>query len=99
MSISKLGLLIGRYILCPSVLTVQGMGDPERPGHTYTEEDWTDTDKEKMPYIQSKTLAEKAAWEFVDHLPGTVYTMTILKFANVLDLQSFYIILFISTLV
>ena len=34
-------------------------------GRVFTEEDWTDTDGEIAPYIKSKTLAEKAAWDFV----------------------------------
>ena len=34
----------------------------------YTEEDWSSVDGEISPYAKSKTLAEKAAWEFVENL-------------------------------
>jgi nucleoside-diphosphate-sugar epimerase len=36
------------------------------PGYLYTEADWSDeTRADITPYIASKTIAEKAAWEFV----------------------------------
>ncbi|SEM10776.1 Nucleoside-diphosphate-sugar epimerase [Chryseobacterium taichungense] len=34
--------------------------------HIFTEEDWTDVNAELPPYIKSKTVAEKAAWEFIE---------------------------------
>ncbi|MFA6275393.1 MAG: aldehyde reductase [Pedobacter sp.] len=34
-------------------------------GHTFTEEDWTDVNIPLPAYIKSKTVAEKAAWDFV----------------------------------
>ena len=34
-------------------------------GTPYTEADWTDVDTVSAPYFKSKTLAEKAAWDFV----------------------------------
>jgi dihydroflavonol-4-reductase len=34
----------------------------------YTEEDWSDIDICR-PYEKSKTMAEKAAWQFLDLLP------------------------------
>jgi len=34
----------------------------ERP---FTEEDWTELDDSASPYVKSKTLAERAAWDFV----------------------------------
>lgn len=33
--------------------------------HIFTEEDWTDVNAELPAYIKSKTVAEKAAWEFI----------------------------------
>ena len=40
-----------------------GHGQSDTP---YTEEDWTDTDGPAVqPYMKSKTLAERAAWEFI----------------------------------
>ena len=37
---------------------------------TYTEEDWMEPEKLNA-YGKSKTLAEKAAWDYVKELPGT----------------------------
>ncbi|EJL73600.1 SDR family oxidoreductase [Chryseobacterium populi] len=34
--------------------------------HVFTENDWTDPNTELPAYIKSKTVAEKAAWEFID---------------------------------
>jgi dihydroflavonol-4-reductase len=34
------------------------------PDRLFTEDDWTDPDGPIQPYIRSKTLAERAAWEF-----------------------------------
>jgi len=39
-----------------------------REKEVYTEEDWSSVDGEISPYAKSKTLAEKAAWEFVESL-------------------------------
>ena len=39
-----------------------------REKEVYTEEDWSSVDGEISPYAKSKTLAEKAAWEFVKNL-------------------------------
>lgn len=44
-------------------------GGPNRPGYTYTKEDWNPFTRQDakgpVAYSVSKTLAEKAAWEFV----------------------------------
>jgi nucleoside-diphosphate-sugar epimerase len=37
----------------------------ERENRVFTESDWTDTGKTKYAYAKSKTLAERAAWEFI----------------------------------
>lgn len=34
-------------------------------GHTFTEEDWTDPELTDRAYIKSKTIAEKAAWDWI----------------------------------
>jgi dihydroflavonol-4-reductase len=35
--------------------------------HTLTEDDWTDvTGPNVSPYVKSKTIAELAAWNFID---------------------------------
>ena len=38
--------------------------------------DWTDTSKDIGAYIKSKTLAEKAAWDFVNQQSNVSFTMT-----------------------
>ena len=40
-----------------------------------TEKDWPETDK-LDPYAKSKTLAEKAAWDFVKDLKGRLWAGT-----------------------
>ncbi len=45
-----------------------GHGQRETP---YTEEDWTDPDGPAVqPYMKSKTLAERAAWDFIEREGG-----------------------------
>ncbi|XP_062522046.1 uncharacterized protein LOC134196841 [Corticium candelabrum] len=54
---------VRRVVVTSSMTAVSGMGEH---GRTYTENDWPDADTLKDPYSKSKTLAERAAWEFVD---------------------------------
>lgn len=61
---------IDRIVLTSSLVAVSyGRGGRDE---LFSEEDWTDPDgKDVSPYVQSKTLAEKAAWDFVaEHAPG-----------------------------
>jgi nucleoside-diphosphate-sugar epimerase len=44
-------------------------GAPRTPGRVFTEEDWSDLSQSMLPYSRSKTLAERAAWAFVERLP------------------------------
>jgi dihydroflavonol-4-reductase len=57
---------VQKVVLTSSFAAV-GYGHP-REKEVYTEEDWSSVDGEISPYAKSKTLAEKAAWEFVDNL-------------------------------
>ncbi|MEW2522697.1 SDR family oxidoreductase [Actinacidiphila alni] len=60
---------VRRAVLTSSFAAV-GYGHPptERP---FTEDDWTDTEGPGVhPYIASKTLAERAAWDFVEKEGG-----------------------------
>ncbi|MEU0463820.1 aldehyde reductase [Amycolatopsis sp. NPDC006131] len=42
-------------------------------GRTFTEQDWTDLDGPRVSaYAKSKTLAERAAWDFVDRAGGSL---------------------------
>ena len=62
---------IGRVVLTSSIAAISYGELP--PGKTvYDESDWTDpTGRSATPYVKSKTLAERAAWHFVEtEAPG-----------------------------
>lgn len=43
------------------------------PGEAYTEQDWTDpSDPGITPYVKSKAVAERAAWDFIAREGGTL---------------------------
>jgi nucleoside-diphosphate-sugar epimerase len=47
------------------------IGYGPHPGRRFIEEDWTDPDRPGISaYVKSKTLAERAAWDFVDREGG-----------------------------
>src|SRR5690349_11798043 len=55
----------GRIVMTSSVAAVRH-GRPPSPDQPYTEEDWTDAnDERRTPYVRSKTIAERAAWDHV----------------------------------
>ena len=54
---------VKRVVLTSSFAAV-GYG-PEPAGYVYTEDDWTPADAPNQPYILSKAIAERAAWDFV----------------------------------
>jgi nucleoside-diphosphate-sugar epimerase len=55
---------VKRVVLTSSFAAV-GYGHPEQQT-LFTEKDWTDPTKpDVMPYTKSKTLAERAAWDFI----------------------------------
>ena len=57
---------VTRVVLTSSFAAV-GYGHAPDPERVFTEEDWTDeTQPAVAPYIKSKTLAERAAWEFIN---------------------------------
>ena len=54
-----------RRVVLTSSFAAIGYGRPP-PGRPFTEEDWTDPEGEGVSaYAKSKTLAERAAWDFV----------------------------------
>jgi nucleoside-diphosphate-sugar epimerase len=57
---------IEHVVLTSSIATVQSIGKSAK--EFYTEEDWTDLGT-ATPYYKSKTMAEKAAWEYYNSLP------------------------------
>ncbi|MCB1521042.1 MAG: aldehyde reductase [Hyphomicrobiaceae bacterium] len=61
---------VERVVMTSSTVAVM-YTSPRAPGHVYTESDWTDPERGDItPYIASKTLAEKAAWDFVGTTAG-----------------------------
>ncbi|MFJ3385338.1 MULTISPECIES: SDR family oxidoreductase [unclassified Curtobacterium] len=56
---------VERVVLTSSFAAI-GYGHPKEAAHTFTEADWTDPDAPGVEaYQRSKTLAERAAWDFV----------------------------------
>ena len=54
---------VERVVVTSSVAAIAG---GSKPGHLLTEEDWTDPDRPCLsPYVRSKTIAERAAWDFM----------------------------------
>jgi nucleoside-diphosphate-sugar epimerase len=66
-SVAKAGT-VRRLVVTSSIAAV---ADENRPkGHEYTEADWNESaNLKESPYPLSKTLAEKAAWDFIEALP------------------------------
>ncbi|XP_023930106.1 NADPH-dependent aldehyde reductase ARI1-like isoform X2 [Lingula anatina] len=58
---------VKRVVLTSSVAAIAGTFSSEQ-NKIFTEDDWTDLTKVD-PYPKSKTLAEKAAWDYVQGLP------------------------------
>ena len=61
---------VKKVVLTSSIAAIScgGAGRPDRPkDHVYTEEDWSPP-QACAPYERSKTLAEKAAWDFMKEL-------------------------------
>lgn len=54
---------VKRMVLTSSFAAVGYSNNIE--GYVFTEQDWTDVNKPLPAYIKSKTIAEKAAWDFV----------------------------------
>jgi nucleoside-diphosphate-sugar epimerase len=63
----KAGLDAGveRIVVTSSVAAISGSGKPVH-GRPLDEQDWSDPDNPKLtPYARSKTVAERAAWDFM----------------------------------
>jgi nucleoside-diphosphate-sugar epimerase len=59
---------VRRVVLTSSFAAV---GYSAKPGAEYTEADWTDPDMPGLPpYPRSKTIAERTAWDFIEHEGG-----------------------------
>ena len=55
---------VGRVVLTSSFAAV-GYGR-HHPGRDFDERDWSEEDAPNAPYIRSKVVAERAAWDFVE---------------------------------
>lgn len=55
---------VERVVLTSSFAAV-GYGQAPVPGQAFTEENWTNPAQKVSAYVKSKTLAERAAWDFV----------------------------------
>ena len=63
---------VKRVIVTSSIAAIIGVSPENAPDdYTYTEDHWTDVNSQigKDAYMKSKTLAEKAAWDFLKDLP------------------------------
>jgi nucleoside-diphosphate-sugar epimerase len=66
---------VGRVVMTSSTAAIIYPSD-SIPGRTYSEADWTDPARRDIsPYVASKTLAERAAWEFVRANSGPELTV------------------------
>ena len=54
---------VKRLVLTSSFAAIGYSKNPKN--HVFTELDWTDPELTPMAYIKSKTIAEKAAWDFI----------------------------------
>jgi dihydroflavonol-4-reductase len=60
---------VGRVVVTSSMAAVSADGMPYRPDKIYDESDWSNPEAGISAYEKSKTLAERAAWAFVEQLP------------------------------
>jgi len=61
---------VQRVVLTSSLAAVTS-GHERREGRTYDESDWSDLSKPMGAYEKSKTMAERAAWDFVEALDAS----------------------------
>jgi len=64
---------IRKFVVTSSTAAISG-ATPTSQNKTYSHLDWTDIESDISAYTKSKTLAEKAAWDFVNINPGAVLT-------------------------
>ncbi|RTM09177.1 MAG: aldehyde reductase [Hyphomicrobiales bacterium] len=62
---------VERVVLTSSFAAV-GYGQAPVAGHPFTEENWTNLNEKVSAYVKSKTLAERAAWDFIDREGGSL---------------------------
>ncbi|TIU82386.1 MAG: NAD-dependent epimerase/dehydratase family protein, partial [Mesorhizobium sp.] len=62
---------VERVVLTSSFAAV-GYGQTPIAGRPFTEENWTELNEKVSAYVKSKTLAERAAWDFIDREGGSL---------------------------
>jgi len=68
---------VDRIVVTSSVAAISGSGKPVH-GRPLDEQDWSDPDNPKLsPYARSKTIAERAAWDFMAERGATEKLATI----------------------
>ncbi len=68
---------VERIVVTSSVAAITGGGKPVH-GRPLDERDWSDPDNPKLsPYARSKTIAERAAWDFVRERAATEKLATV----------------------
>jgi nucleoside-diphosphate-sugar epimerase len=62
----SLGAGVRRVVVTSSVAAVRHGHNPGPSGRELTEADWTDPENPELsPYVRSKTIAERAAWDYM----------------------------------
>ena len=64
---------IRKFVITSSTAAISG-ATPTSRNKTYSHKDWTNLDSKISAYTKSKTLAELAAWDFVESHPGIILT-------------------------
>lgn len=68
---------VERIVVTSSVAAISGSGKPVH-GRALDERDWSDPDNPKLsPYARSKTIAERAAWDFMRERGATEKLATV----------------------
>ncbi|KAA5534617.1 aldehyde reductase [Taibaiella lutea] len=65
-----------KRVVLTSAFGAIGMGHKNRTT-PYTEKDWTDINSDIPPYQKSKTIAERAAWDFIKNEGGNLELSTV----------------------
>lgn len=66
-----------RRVVLTSSFAAVGYGKPQPAGVPFTEENWTDPTARVSAYVKSKTLAERAAWDFIATEGGALELATV----------------------
>lgn len=71
---------VKRVVITSSIAAVVYGKNKKDLDLTFTEKDWTDESnkKDSTPYFRSKTIAEKAAWEYLKKNPSGLELVTVL---------------------